>query len=62
MILYLKSNTFLSADIFEKVFKNLSIAPCIHSYSPKISFGSCFKKDQSKIRIINWYDILFVVE
>ena len=37
------------------MFRNLSIRPCGISFSPQISLVSSFKKDQSKIRITNWY-------
>ena len=57
--LYLQSDTLLLADVFENfsknMFKNLQFGPCKISFSSWISMASRFKKDWSKIRIINWY-------
>ena len=52
--LQLKSDTLILKTL-EKCAYNLSIRPSKFSLSPRISLTRCFKKDWSKIRIINWY-------
>ena len=52
--LQLKSDTLILKTL-EKCAYNLSITPSKFSLSPRISLTRCFKKDWSKIRIINWY-------
>ena len=52
--LYLKSDTLILADVFQNFRKiSLSLRFCKVSFSTWISMASSFKKDWSKIRVIN---------
>ena len=57
--LHLKSDTLLLADVFKNfqknVFKHFLFRSCKISFSSWISIARSFKKDWSKIRIINSY-------
>ena len=50
--LYVQSDTLLLADVFEN-FTNKIIE--IYELDPAHFLASLFKKDKSRIRIINWY-------
>ena len=55
--LYLESDTLLLADGFENLwFWSLWLDPAkFLQANSRICLGSSLKKDQSKVRIINWY-------
>ena len=55
--LYVQSDTFLLADVFEN-FRNKCIEihePAHFSSAPKLAWQAYLKKDKSKIKIINRY-------
>ena len=59
--LYFQSNTLLLVDVFEnfrdKCIEICGLDPALSFFSSEISMASLFKKDKSKIKIINrlWY-------
>ena len=57
--LYLKSDTLLLADVFENFLKCYHLDPAKFISALGLALGSSFRKDWSKIRIINqyWYAI-----
>ena len=58
--LYVQSETLLLADAFEN-FQNMCLGiyewtqPCSFSFSTRVCKANSLKKDQSKLRSINWF-------
>ena len=52
--IYVQCDTFLLADVFEN-FRNKGIEIYELDPAPGLAWQTCFKKDKSRIRIINRY-------
>ena len=66
MHLYLKSDVFLLADVFEK-FRNLflevyGLDPCHYYSAPNISWDAMLKKTQIKLELLSDIDMLLFCE